>query len=57
MGLLRTRYTLGYFPPAVTEGQFREIKLAVSERVKKEKGDLQVIARRGYIARPAPASR
>ncbi len=57
MELLRTRYTLGYSPPAVTEGQFREIKLTVSERVKKEKGDLQVIARRGYIARPALASR
>lgn len=49
--LLRTRYTLGYFPPPASDRRFREIKLIVSHRAKKEKGDLRVIARRGYFPR------
>lgn len=57
MELLRTRYTLGYSPPPARDRRFREIKLSVSDRVKKEKGDLQVIARRGYIPQPAETSR
>lgn len=49
MELLRTRYTLGYSPPPAPDRRFREIKLIVSDRVKREKGELRVIARRGYI--------
>jgi hypothetical protein len=49
---LRTRYTLGYAPADLTpDGRFREIKLTVSKRVKKEKGELKVLARRGYYVR------
>ncbi|MCS6805153.1 MAG: VWA domain-containing protein [Acidobacteriota bacterium] len=50
--VLRTRYTLGYAPADLTpDGRFREIKLTVSNRVKKEKGDLTILARRGYYVR------
>lgn len=56
--LLRTRYTLGYVPSNPTpDGRFREIKLLVSERVKKTKGDLLILARRGYYAGRPPARR
>lgn len=52
MQLLRTRYTLGYSPANLTpDGRFREIKLMVSKRVKKDKGDVVVLARRGYVIR------
>jgi VWFA-related protein len=52
MQLLRTRYTMGYAPDDVTpDGKFREIKLTISDRLKKEKGDLHVFARRGYFIR------
>jgi VWFA-related protein len=52
MKVLRTRYTLGYAPADLTpDGRFREIKLTVSKRVKKEKGELKVLARRGYYVR------
>jgi len=53
--LLRARYTLGYVPPNPTpDGRFRELKLSVSERVKKTKGDLVILARRGYYpSRPS----
>lgn len=52
MQFLRTRYTLGYAPEDATpDGKFREIKLTVSERVKKEKGDVKVLSRRGYYIR------
>lgn len=47
--LLRARYTLGFVPShPTTEARFREIKLSVSERVTKAKGDLLILARRGY---------
>jgi VWFA-related protein len=52
MTLLRTRYTLGYAPPdSPADARFREIKLTLSPRVKKEKGEVQVLARRGYYVR------
>ncbi|MCS6816013.1 MAG: VWA domain-containing protein [Blastocatellia bacterium] len=49
MELLRTRYTLGYAPLNSTpDRRFREIKVSVSEQVKKAKGELVILARRGY---------
>ncbi len=56
--LLRARYTLGYSPPnATSDGRFRRIELSVSERVKKEKGDVVVLARRGYFLRRSASPR
>jgi VWFA-related protein len=50
--LLRTRYTFGYAPATATpDGRFREISVTVNERARKEKGDMRVLARRGYYIR------
>ncbi|MEW6206798.1 MAG: VWA domain-containing protein [Acidobacteriota bacterium] len=50
--LLRTRYTFGYAPADTTpDGRFREISVTLSDRAKKEKGDVRVLARRGYYIR------
>ena len=53
MQLLRMRYTFG-FEPAETadDGKLREIKLTVNESARKQRGELQVLARRGYYLRP-----
>ncbi|GBC81220.1 hypothetical protein HRbin10_00326 [bacterium HR10] len=56
--LLRARYTLGYVPPNPTpDGRFCELKVSVSERVKKEKGEVMILARRGYYGRHPMGSR
>ncbi len=50
--LLRTRYTFGYAPAdTARDGRFRAIKVTVSDKAKKEKGDMRILARRGYYIR------
>lgn len=53
MAMLRTRYTFGYAMPEQSgqedERRFREIKLNVTESARKQKGDMVVLARRGYF--------
>jgi VWFA-related protein len=52
MELLRARYTFGYAPADTTsDGRFREIRVTVSDRARKEKGDMHILARRGYYIR------
>jgi hypothetical protein len=51
MQLLRTRYTFGYTPDDVTpDGKFREIKLTVSEPVKKERGELKIFSHQQLVS-------
>jgi VWFA-related protein len=54
MTLLRTRYTIGYAPSNLNkDGKFRKIKVDVSNRVKKENGEVLIFARQGYyLSRP-----
>lgn len=58
MELLRARYTLGYYPPELpADGKLREIGLAVSALVQKQKGGVKILARRGYYPnQPLPRS-
>jgi VWFA-related protein len=52
--LLRTRYTFGYEPPAhPDDGKLRTIKLEVHSEVQRQKGRMNVFARRGYYLKPA----
>lgn len=64
MTMLRTRYTFGYpmpeQPDQEDDRRFREIKLNVTDSVQKQKGDMVVLARRGYFSarksQPEPAT-
>jgi VWFA-related protein len=47
--LLRTRYTFGYEPPVhPDDGKLRTIKLEVRSEAQRQKGKMNVFARRGY---------
>lgn len=46
---IRTRYALGYHPPADGDERFREIRLNVAPEIEKREGKVIIQTRRGYF--------